>query len=173
MSFVSRNHRQQTDHDDPSQQSLFDFPASTGNQDVDDRAVPQMVFEQWNKRFRFSVDVAASKANAKLPRFYTAKDNGLSKDWAGERVYCNPPYSNLRPWVSKAVSREAELAVLLLPANRTEQSFWQELIEEERRAGSISVEFLPGRMRFLKPGQHSSNPDTRPPFGLCLVIIGE
>lgn len=33
----------------------------------------------------------------------------------------------------------------------------------------MSAEFLPGRMRFLKPGQTAVGPNQRPPFG-CLVL---
>jgi hypothetical protein len=59
---------------------------------------------------------------------------------------------------------------MLLPANRTEQGWWQRHIESGRRAGTIEVEFLAGRMRFLKPGQTEIKPNERPPFGCCLVI---
>lgn len=59
---------------------------------------------------------------------------------------------------------------MLLPANRTEQGWWQRHIEPYRRAGSLEVEFLKGRMRFLKPGQTEIKPNERPPFGCCLVI---
>lgn len=64
------------------------------------------------------------------------------------------------------------LVVMLLPNNRTEQRFWQDLIEPYRdRAGSpLRVEFLSGRLRFLKRGQHIVEPNERPPFGCCLCI---
>jgi len=141
--------------------------------DVDDRALPPEDFAQIHERFRFSIDVAASKDNRKCERFYSIEDNGLWKSWAGERVYCNPPYSRIGPWVHKAwAERMAELIVLLLPANRTEQRWWQECIEPFRdRSGSVlTTEFLPGRMRFLKQGQLSIGPNERPPFG-CLLAI--
>ncbi len=32
----------------------------------------------------------------------------------GKRVFCNPPYSNIEPWVRKALSSKA-MTVLLLP----------------------------------------------------------
>lgn len=140
---------------------------------VDDRALPPEDFAHLNDRFRFSVDVAASEKNAKLTRFYTQDDDGLAESWAFERVYCNPPYSNPRPWVEKAISEVgAALIVMLLPANRTEQSWWQELIEPQRdKPGSrLRVEFLKGRMRFIGPDSDSVGPNERPPFGCCLCI---
>lgn len=34
----------------------------------------------------------------------------------------------------------------------------------------VRLEFLPGRMRFLKPGQTAIGPNERPPFGCCLLV---
>lgn len=137
------------------------------------------MFAELHARFRFSVDVAASPANAKLPRFYTFEDNGLEQSWAGERVWCNPPYSNIRPWIEKAwnewlgddLENRANAIVMVLPANRTEQSWWQELVEPARRVDvDFTIEFLPGRIRFIKKGATGIGPNERPPFGCCLLI---
>lgn len=141
------------------------------NAKVDDRAVMPADFAKLNERFRFTIDVAASKENAKLPRFWTASDNSLEKSWESERVYCNPPFSELFKWIRKAwAERNAELVVMLLPANRTEQPFWQQGIEPFRdRPGSIlKVEFMAGRLRFMKPDLVDVT--GRPPFACCLVI---
>jgi len=148
-------------------------PQQTTRPDVDDRALPPEDFAPMQDRFGFTLDAAAASHNAKCPRFFTAQDDGLAQSWAGERVYCNPPYSNIRPWVEKAwCEPRAGVIVMLLPANRTEQGFWQDLIEPFRdRAGSrLRVEFLPGRLRFLKPGQTVIGSNERPPFGCVLCI---
>lgn len=140
--------------------------------DVDERATPPELFAVLDRRFRFTVDAAALPYNAKLPRFWTPEDDGLEQDWSGERVWINPPFSDLEPWVRKAVrsSAIAELIVMLMPANRTELGWWQELIEPHRdRDQGVSVEFLPGRIRF-GIGSAPAMPNTRPPFGCCLVI---
>lgn len=144
--------------------------------DVDDRATHPDVFAELDHRFGgFTIDVAASAHNTKCGRYFTREDDGLAQSWADERVWCNPPYSSITPWVRKAWSEwEQTLGiVMLLPANRTEQSWWQRLIEPHRDRGSgLRVEFLPGRMRFLKPGQSRIGPNERPPFGVCLCIWG-
>jgi hypothetical protein len=90
-------------------------------------------------------------------------------------VWCNPPYSNIRPWVEKAWAEwlhgDVPLVVMLLPANRTEQGWWQDLVEPWRdRDGAPSVEFLRGRTRFIAPGADGIGPNERPPFGCCLLI---
>lgn len=160
VGFKAQNHTQQTRY-------------AGSKRHVDDRALPQADFDRLNQRFNFSIDVAASAENAKLPRYFTEEVSGLEQSWAGERVYCNPPYSSIEPWLIKAWAEDqTELIVMLLPANRTEQGWWQRQIEPQRdRALSpLTVEFLPGRQRFLKPGQVEIGPNERPPFGLLLAI---
>lgn len=140
---------------------------------VDDRTTPPELFDPLNARFGFTIDVAASARNARCPRFYSIDDNGLDQDWAGEVVWCNPPYSDIRPWVLKAwLESNVATIVMLLPANRTEQSWWQDLVEHDRdRPGSpLRVEFLPRRQRFIQAGRSAIGPNERPPFGVCLLI---
>lgn len=88
-------------------------------------------------------------------------------------MWCNPPYSSIGPWVEKAHAEMAagcELVVMLLPANRTEQGWWQDHVEPYRLDGTLRVEFLRGRLRFIKKGQTEVKPNERPPFGCCLLI---
>jgi phage N-6-adenine-methyltransferase len=144
------------------------------NEKVDDRATRWEDFSPLHERFNFTIDVAASEENAKLPRYFTLKDDGLRQPWTGERVWCNPPYSECARWVEKAwdsiCDGGCELVVMLLPANRTEQSWWQTYVEPNRNSGCLRVEFLPGRMRFDKPGGYNDPRGNRPPFGCCLLI---
>ena len=84
-----------------------------------------------------------------------------------------------RSWVEKAWAEwdrgEVTRIVMLLPANRTEQGWWQDLVEQRRdRIGSdLRVEFLRGRMRFDRPDWTPGPKGDRPPFGCCLVIWQE
>lgn len=162
--FLANNHPQQTANGGPKD-------------DVDDRGTTAEVFGPLDERFGgFTVDVAAAAHNTKCARFYDRQTNGLGQSWAGERVWCNPPYShpNLGRFIAKAWAehRAAECIVMLTPANRTEQLWWTELVEPYRdRPGSpLTVEFIPGRLRFLKPGATTIGANERPPFGCCLLI---
>lgn len=140
---------------------------------VDDRATEPGFFGALDQRFDFTIDVAASSDNTKLPRFFDEDMNGLLQPWDGERVWCNPPYSNIEPWVEKAWQESGTpLLVMLLPANRTEQAWWQDLIEPFRdRPGSpLTTEFIRGRLRFIAPGASRIGPNERPPFGVVLAI---
>lgn len=159
--FSASNHPQQTDKRGP-------------DDSVDDRATPAGLFATLNARFGFTIDVAAAAHNTRCDRFYDRAADGLTQSWEGESVWCNPPYSSIAPWVRKAWAEagSARAVVMLLPANRTEQTWWQVMVEPFRdRAGSpLSVEFLEGRLRFLRPGQSTYEPNMRPPFGCCLLI---
>ncbi len=159
--------------------SLVKFSARTHpqqgyNEEVNDRATTHEDFAVWHERFRFTVDAAASPGNTKLARYWTRADDGLAQSWGGERVWCNPPYSAIYPWVEKAwaEAEAAELIVMLLPAARTEQAWWQDLIEpcRDRPGSPLAVEFLRGRLRFIAANDTQIRPNARPPFGCCLVI---
>ena len=148
-------------------------PQQRANPKVDDRATPPEVFDPLHARFAFTVDACASAHNAKLPRYWTPDDDGLAQPWAGERVWCNPPYSDIEPWVVKAcsVGNLTPLVVMLLPANRTEQGWWQRWIEPVRDRGErLTVEFLPGRLRFIAHDDDRIRPNARPPYGCCLAV---
>ena len=163
--YKARNHRQQI--------------AARGGADetVDDRATTPEDFQRFSDWLGpFTIDVAAAAHNAKCSRYYTFADDGLRQSWEGERVWCNPPFSRIGAWVEKAwrEHRYTDGIAMLLPANRTEQAWWQHWIEPHRdRPGSpLSVLFLPGRMRFIKSGATAVGPNERPPFGCCLAAWG-
>jgi len=140
---------------------------------VDDRATPPEMFGPLDARFGFTVDAAALPHNTKCPVFWTPEDDGLKQSWAGHTVWCNPPFSNLLPWVQKAWrERDAEAVVMLVPANRTEQGWWQDHVEpfRDRRGNVLQVEFVRRRVRFLSPGETEPAANSRPPFGVCLLI---
>ena len=67
-----------------------------------DWATPQAFFDALDAEFHFTLDPCASPGNAKCGKFYTIADNGLEQDWAGETVFCNPPYGRaIYDWVFK------------------------------------------------------------------------
>jgi phage N-6-adenine-methyltransferase len=152
-------------------------PQQTVKDQVDDRGTDPTFFAAMSEEFGpFDLDVAAAPHNAKCPRYYTLEDDGLARSWHGT-VWCNPPYSKIHAWVAKAWNQWTHnpcgptTIVMLLPANRTEQRWWQELVEPHRDINSaFRVRFLPGRMRFDRPGAVIGPKGDRPPFGCCLLI---
>lgn len=141
--------------------------------DVDDRWTPQDFFDAMHAEHGFTVDVAAARHNAKLKRFYSKWRSGLKASWRDEVVWCNPPYSDLDPWVAKATEETVyggcRKVVMLLPANRCEQAFWQRYIEPVRDRGlGVSVRFIARRLRF---GNTGVTRGSNVPFGSVVVIF--
>lgn len=152
--------------------------AKRGATERDNLGTDPALFAKLDERFGFTLDVAATPANAKCPAFYAPEHDGLSQPWMG-RVWCNPPYSQLNAWVEKAWhewkgAEWLELIVMLVPANRPEQAWWQDHVEPHRdRPGTgLRTEFLRGRQRFVMPGAEAIGPNERPPFGCVLLIWG-
>lgn len=90
---------------------------------------------------KFTVDAAASYENSKGEKFWDKEKNGLAQDWSVERVWCNPPYSDIAPWVEKA--KEANLACLLLPV-RTDRDWFAECTK-----WATFIDFYRGRIQFV------------------------
>jgi phage N-6-adenine-methyltransferase len=161
VSYVARNHPQQ-------------LAARGALDDVDDRRTPLVLLAECMSLAAveaFDLDAAATAESTIAPRYYTREDNGLLLPWFG-RVWVNPPYSDLGSWVAKAEreSRRCECVVMLLPANRTEQAWWQDIVEPARLVGyPLTVWFLRGRRRFDRPGWTVPTKGDRPPFGLALL----
>ena len=161
--FRAENHPQQT-------------AARRARDHVDDRRTTDETFDEcrWLARVNvFDLDPAATPESSRGTRHYSIDDDGLVQPWDAATVWVNPPYSDLRPWVEKAaheIEQRCQVIAVLLPANRTEQGWWQDLIEPGHRERTLSVYFLSGRRRFDRPGWMKPANGDRPPFGLCLVV---
>jgi hypothetical protein len=117
----------------------------------DERYTPRALIEAIHAEWRFTVDACgcgAAPASQVIGRYWDIRADGLAQDWDGETVWANVPFSHIRPWVEKAWRSRAR-ACLMMPANRTEQGFWQELIEPYRDNldGVLRTMNLPGKYR--------------------------
>ena len=153
-------------------------PQQATRDEVDDRRTPASLFDELNGKHHFTVDAAASQINALLPDFWTLETDALVQSWHSQRVWCNPPYSAIAPWVQKAWNEMEDgcsIVVMLLPANRCEQGWWQQFVEPLRDRPAIhgitlSTQFLPGRLRFAWPTDRVVPiKGDRPPFGCVLL----
>jgi phage N-6-adenine-methyltransferase len=132
--------------------------------ETDEWATPQDFFNKLDAEFDFNLDPCANTANAKVDVFYTKSDNGLSKDWGGFRVFCNPPYGRaIGEWVKKAHDESGKpntKVVMLLPA-RTDTRWFHNYIY-----GKAEVRFIKGRLKF---GGAKYNA----PFPNMVVVFGK
>ena len=98
---------------------------------------PRALFDAMHREFHFSLDGASEPGNGLLPR---ASTEAHPLPWMGERVFCNPPWSNIRPFIEQAPA--AELAVFLVPS-RTNVGWFHRALELGAQA-----RFFAGRPRF-------------------------
>lgn len=106
---------------------------------------PQELFNQLDKEFRFTLDVCATKENAKCKKYFTKASNGLAQSWQNESVFMNPPYGReIGKWVKK-ISEEGGVA--LFPA-RTDTKWFHEYIYN--KINEVEIIFLKGRLKFGK-----------------------
>lgn len=104
-------------------------------------------FNRWHRIYRFDVDAAAAAWNAKLPRYWTKKLDGLKQLSRGLRVFFNPPYSrgNKERWTARALQQVLHAGAKLwgghLPANTSER-WWTRTIGRPLRDRPHRVEVL-------------------------------
>ena len=89
------------------------FNLEQNNESTNDHYTPKWIFDLLE--LQFDIDVAAPPGGVPwIPakRFLTQSDDGLSQEWNG-LVWCNPPFSNILPWVRRL--NEHRNGVALLP----------------------------------------------------------
>jgi len=126
------------------------------NNENDDFRTPRDLFSSLDDRFSFTLDAAASHDNALCPDYFTEDDDGLKQKWSGV-VWCNPPYSNVEPWISKALAelevKNCEMVVFLLNMDSSTRWFHELILPFVRE-----LHLVRGRVSF--GGPHAMN-------GLC------
>lgn len=85
---------------------------------------PKQVFDYYDRRFNFTTDVEASAENRKCKDHRSEKFDGLLTGW-GDRNWCNNPYSDITPWVEKAIREmnKGRLTVMLIPSDTSVKWF--------------------------------------------------
>ena len=119
---------------------------------------PKFVFDYYNSRFSFTVDMAASKDNALCDRLINEEDDALNKDTISDVVmsafecgvkpvfWCNPPYSDIMPWVSQCVNIANDHkvpVVMLIPADTSVKWF------KAAFRNCTECHFISGRLAFI------------------------
>ena len=88
-------------------------------------ATPQFVFDYFNDTYEYNFDGAANHLNNKCENWSSDYFNHKTNKMEFNRVWINPPYSNIRPWIERAVSdkKRGILTTLLVPAT-PDASWW-------------------------------------------------
>jgi len=127
--------------------------------ETDEWPTPQDFFDRLNEEFHFELDVCATHENAKCPRYFTRRENGLLQQWTGV-CWMNPPYGReIGQWVKKAYESAlgGATVVCLLPS-RTDTAWWHDYCMKGE------IRFVRGRLKF---GDASENA----PFPSAVVVF--
>jgi site-specific DNA-methyltransferase (adenine-specific) len=83
---------------------------------TDQWATPQAFFDELNREFHFTLDVAADATNHKCPAYYDKAVDGLKQPWVTSGgVFCNPPYGRgIGQWVKKAYEESLRGATVVM-----------------------------------------------------------
>ena len=120
---------------------------------------PQEIFDAYDAEFHFTLDVCATAQTAKCPRYFSPEQDGLRQDWGTEICWMNPPFSQVRVWLRKALdSANAGATVICLVKHTPGVGWGRQLI-----APTTEVRAL-GRVKFVG-AKHQS------PFDVALVIF--
>jgi site-specific DNA-methyltransferase (adenine-specific) len=123
---------------------------------------PQTFYDELDSEFHFTLDPAASEDNHKCKLYFTEEDDGLKKSWAGNTVFCNPPYCRKTgEWVKKAYneSLQADTKVVMLLPSRTDTKWFHEYCLPYGE-----IRFIKGRLKFGKAKNSA-------PFASMVVIF--
>jgi len=85
--------------------------------------------------------------------------NGLKINW-GKKAFVNPPYSDIKLWIDKAIQQSIiGCHVVLLIPSRTDTVYFHKLLNK-----GIDIEFIKGRLKF-------GDSKTGAPFPSVLVYL--
>lgn len=121
------------------------FNESLFKSETPEWSTPQNLFDKLNGIHHFTLDPASTHENAKCENHFTSVENGLSQNWGGNTVFCNPPYGReIGKWVQKAFeeSRKPDTKVVMLLPARTDTAWFHNYCVKGK------VEFLRGRLKF-------------------------
>ena len=124
---------------------------------------PINFFNELDKEFNFTLDPCCSDLTAKCKKYYTKKDDGLSKNWSGETVFCNPPYGReIYKWVEKCSneSKKDNTTIVMLIPSRTDTKYFHDFIYKK----AFDVRFIKGRLKF-------NNSKNSAPFPSMVVVF--
>ena len=114
------------------------------------------LFSAFDREFHFDLDVCADASNTKCAKFYDEAQDGLKQPWACRAAWCNPGFSNVEPWILKAIKEYGsyDYAVILAPSSH---SAWYRLAFET----AWQIRQLWPRPNFLPPAGIKASSNAR------------
>jgi phage N-6-adenine-methyltransferase len=132
-------------------------------------STPQAFFDKLDAEFHFTIDVCATRDNAKCETYIDKQINGLKAEW-WNGWFCNPEYGRgIINWVRKGCqeSINGHSGVMLLPARTDTKWFsyiWNHKTHKTRK-WVRQVRFIKGRLKF-------GGAKSAAPFPSMVVVFG-
>lgn len=118
----------------------------------DNFQTPDHIFDQLNKIFNFTLDAACTTEDCKCASGLCSNIgiDALKMSWGGDRVFCNPPFSQKAAFIEKAynevINGDCPIVVMVLPSNCQDSKAFQKFIKK-----NFFYETLCGRVAFIDP----------------------
>ena len=132
-----------------------------------DWQTPPELFRLLDDEFDFDIDAAASRENALCQRFFSEEDSAFDHELSGGwRVFANPPYGNLKPWVDLFAkwAEQGNTVVALMPS-ATDTEWWMSAY-----LNASEIRLLSGRVKFINPA--TVKPDGSNTTGSTVFVFG-
>lgn len=150
--------------------------ASTTPKEVRDQwETPDWLFSWLNARFNFDLDLACTFDNAKVggakqgsvyEGFAYPNIDMLNTKWRtiGIFGFCNPPYSNIKPWLAKGYeeAKKGFTSVFVVPTPNGEKAYQDYVFGK-----ASEIIFINGRVGFCRPDGTEVKGNTR---GTCVIV---
>lgn len=129
---------------------------------------PRLFYNPLNDLWQFTLDAAALESSALCPKFYTPETNSLVQSWAGETVWCNPPYNDIKSWTKKCAEEfsTGNSTIMMLIPSRTDTLAFHDSVFYN----ATVVCFIKGRLKFADPTLRPDEKVNPAPFPSCLVV---
>lgn len=154
----------------------------------DEWQTPDWLFQELNKEFNFDIDLCATKENSKCNHFcwdfLHSLTGSVDSNCVGtlyddiehmpvKTAFCNPPYSNPKPFIEKAWEYSQWCKIVCLLPNTIKTCKYMDILDENNGLTTfrkwkpgLEIRDLTRRTAFDHPNKQSSSPS----FG-CMVII--
>lgn len=113
---------------------------------------PRWLWDSLNEEFQFTYDLAATPDNALTDRYSVGPckgplwlcECGLCVVLRGERIFCNPPFDDMPPWVAQWDTLARHNVVVAIHRADPSVGWWRRVVE----FGAKEVRFPPKRVNF-------------------------
>lgn len=119
---------------------------------------PQRVFDYYDRTYKFGLDLAASDTNhlcESSVKYTSHSVNGLGPTQqilgytyltgiSDRAIWCNPPYSDIMPWVNACIALSQHVPVVMLIPSDTSVKWFAKAWEH-----ATQIDFINGRIGFI------------------------